>query len=216
MERKDLPNPNVIFPVPNIKTVTYVKPAIKNPNIVVGDFTYFSDVDFEEHVTHHYDFYGDKLLIGKFCQIAAGVNFVMNGANHKMNSVSTYPFYIFEGWNQTPPPMIDLPYKGDTIIGNDVWIGQNATIMPGVKIGDGAIIGANSTVASDVDKFTIVAGNPAKLIRKRFDEELIDLLEDLKWWNLGIEEIRKLLPMLYESDLEKVKVEIRDFLNKRG
>lgn len=216
MERKNLPDPNVIFPVPNIKTVTYVKPAIKNPNIVVGDFTYFSDVDFEEHVTHHYDFYGDKLLIGKFCQIAAGVNFVMNGANHKMNSVSTYPFYIFEGWNQTPPPMIDLPYKGDTIIGNDVWIGQNATIMPGVKIGDGAIIGANSTVASDVDKFTIVAGNPAKLIRKRFDEELIDLLEDLKWWNLGIEEIRKLLPMLYESDLEKVKVEIRDFLNKRG
>ena len=208
MERKNLPDPNVIFPVPNIKTVTYVKPAIKNPNIVVGDFTYFSDVDFEEHVTHHYDFYGDKLLIGKFCQIAAGVNFVMNGANHKMNSVSTYPFYIFEGWNQTPPPMIDLPYKGDTIIGNDVWIGQNATIMPGVKIGDGAIIGANSTVASDVDKFTIVAGNPAKLIRKRFDEELIDLLEDLKWWNLGIEEIRKLLPMLYESDLEKVKVEI--------
>ena len=216
MELKYLPDPNVIFPEPNIKTVTYVKPTIKNPNIVVGDFTYFSDVDFEEHVTHHYNFYGDKLLIGKFCQIAAGVNFVMNGANHKMNSVSTYPFYIFEGWNQTPPPMTDLPYKGDTIVGNDVWIGQNATIMPGVKIGDGAIIGANSTVASDVDKFTIVAGNPAKLIRKRFDEELIDLLEDLKWWNLGIEEIRKLLPMLYESDLEKVKVEIRDFLNKRG
>ncbi len=115
-----------------------------------------------------------------------------------------------------PAPMTDLPYKGDTIIGNDVWIGQNATIMPGVKIGDGAIIGANSTVASNVDNFTIVAGNPAKPIRKRFDEELIDLLEDLKWWNLGIEEIRKLLPMLYESDLEKVKAEIRDFLNKRG
>lgn len=91
------PDPNKIFPLPNSDKVTYVKPTIKNPNIIVGDFTYFSDVDFESHVTHHYDFNNDKLIIGKFCQIAAGVNFVMNGANHQMNSVSTFPFYIFEG-----------------------------------------------------------------------------------------------------------------------
>lgn len=94
-----VPNPNVIHPVHGIETVTYVKPTIKNPNIIVGDFTYFSDNDFESHVTHHYGFYGDKLIIGKFCQIAAGVNFVMNGANHQMSAVSTFPFYILDGWN---------------------------------------------------------------------------------------------------------------------
>lgn len=99
------PNPNQIYPVPNINTVTYVKPTIKNPNIIVGDFAYFSDVDFESHVTHHYDFYGDKLVIGKFCQIGKGVNFVMNGANHQMNAVSTFPFYIFEGWRQSVPTL---------------------------------------------------------------------------------------------------------------
>ncbi len=89
---KNKPNPNTIFPLPNINTLTFVKPTIKNPNIVVGDFTYFADTDFEKHVTHHYDFIGDKLIIGKFCQIGAGVEVVMNGANHQMNAVSTYLF----------------------------------------------------------------------------------------------------------------------------
>lgn len=92
---KQKPNPLTLFPVPNCKTVTYVKPAVKNPNIIVGDFTYFSDTDFEKHVMHHYDFYGDKLIIGKFCQIAAGVNFIMNGANHQMNAASTFPYPKF-------------------------------------------------------------------------------------------------------------------------
>ena len=163
------PNPNKIFPNRKIKTITNVKPAIKSKNIIVGDFTYFADTDFEKHVTHHYDFIGDKLIIGKFCQIAAGVNFVMNGANHQMNAVTTFPFYIFEGWKQKVPPLNKMPLKGDTIIGNDVWIGQNVTILPGVHIGDGAIIGLNSVVGSDVAPYTIVAGNPAKVIR-RIDE----------------------------------------------
>ncbi len=114
------PNPNTIFPIPNIKTLTYVKPTLKNPNIIVGDFTYFGDTNLESHVTHHYDFNNDKLIIGKFCQIATGVNFVMNGANHQMNTVSTFPFYIFEGWNATTPAKEEMPLKGDTIIGNDV------------------------------------------------------------------------------------------------
>ena len=118
-----LPNPNKIFPNKKLKTIINVKPAIKNKNIIVGDFTYFADTDFEKHVTHHYDFIGDKLIIGKFCQIAAGVNFVMNGANHQMNAVTTFPFYIFEGWKQPAPALSKLPLKGDTIIGNDVWIG---------------------------------------------------------------------------------------------
>lgn len=210
---KNKPNPNTIFPLPNINTLTFVKPTIKNPNIVVGDFTYFADTDFEKHVTHHYDFIGDKLIIGKFCQIGAGVEFVMNGANHQMNAVSTYPFYIFGSWDQSAPSKEDLPFKGDTVVGNDVWIGQNSTILPGVHIGDGAIIGLNSVVTRDVLPYTIVAGNPAKAVRKRFDDELIDLLLKLKWWDKSIEEINALIPLLSCSDLAKVKQEIKPLVH---
>ena len=203
------PNPNTVHPIAGYDKEIYVKPTIKNPNIIVGDFTYIADSEFESHVTHHYDFIGDKLIIGKFCQIAAGVEFVMNGANHQMNAVSTFPFYTLEGWNMKPPAKSDMPFKGDTVIGNDVWIGQNATILPGVHIGDGAIIGANSVVGSDVEPYTIVVGNPAEAIRYRFDEELTELLLKFKWWDKSIEEINELIPILTSSDLEKVKAEIR-------
>ena len=151
---------------------------------------------------------GDKLIIGKFCQIAAGVEFVMNGANHQMNAVSTFPFYTLEGWNMNPPAFSDLPLKGDTVIGNDVWIGQNAVILPGVHIGDGAIIGANSVVGSDVAPYTISVGNPARELRKRFDDELIDLMLKFKWWDKSIEEIDRLIPILTSSDLGKVRREL--------
>ena len=206
------PNPNKIFPNRKVKTITNVKPAIKNKNIIVGDFTYFADIDFEKHVTHHYDFIGDKLIIGKFCQIAAGVNFVMNGANHQMNAVTTFPFYIFEGWKQKVPPLNKMSLKGDTIIGNDVWIGQNVTILPGVHIGDGAIIGLNSVVGSDIAPYTIVAGNPAKVIRKRFDNQLIKLLLKLKWWDKSIKEINDLIPILTDNNLAEVKKFLKKYL----
>ena len=190
-----IPNPNTVHPIAGYDKEIYVKPTIKNPNIIVGDFTYIADSEFESHVTHHYDFIGDKLIIGKFCQIAAGVEFVMNGANHQMNAVSTFPFYTLEGWDMKPPAASDMPFKGDTVIGNDVWIGQNATILPGVHIGDGAIIGANSVVASDVEPYSIVVGNPVKLIRYRFDGELTSLLLKFKWWDKPVEEINALIPM---------------------
>ena len=209
MKNGKTPNPNTIHPITGYDKEIYVKPTIKNPNIIVGDFTYIADSEFESHVTHHYDWNGDKLIIGKFCQIAAGVEFVMNGANHQMNAVSTFPFYTLEGWNMNAPAMADMPLKGDTVIGNDVWIGQNAVILPGVCIGDGAIIGANSVVGSDVAPFTIVIGNPAKELRKRFDDELIELMLKFKWWEKSIEEIDGLIPVLTCSDLEKVKAEIK-------
>jgi virginiamycin A acetyltransferase len=209
VENNILPNPNVVFPVPNINTVIYVKPTIKNKNIIVGDFTYFSDVDFEKHVTHFYSFYDDKLIIGKFCQIASGVEFIMNGANHQMDCVSTFPFYIFENWNESAPLLDKLTLKGDTVIGNDVWIGQNSTILPGVKIGDGAIIGMKSVVGSDIEPYTIAAGNPARIIRKRFDEEVTGLMLKLKWWDLPIVEIIKLIPLLHDNNTENVKKTLR-------
>lgn len=208
MLNENLPSPQNMFPKSGVNFMTNVKPTVKNPNIVVGDFTYFSDVDFEKHVTHHYDFVGDKLIIGKFCQIAAGVEFMMNGANHQMNAVSTFPFYVMDGWGAKPPAFSDLPLRGDTVVGNDVWIGQNATILPGVHIGDGAVVGCNSVVASDVPAYMIVAGNPARPIRKRFDDELIDLLEKFCWWDKSIEEIKALVPLLMCGDLDKVKNEI--------
>lgn len=132
----------------------------------------------------------------------------MNGANHQMNASTTYPFYIFGTWEQHAPAQSDLPLKGDAVIGNDVWIGQNVTILPGVLIGDGAIIGANSVVASDVAPYTIVAGNPAKLIRKRFDDELTALLLKFKWWDKPIDEINSLISILTSGDLKKVKAEL--------
>lgn len=209
MSDEKIPDPDIIFPVPGIKTVTYVRPTVKSKNIIVGDFTYFSDVDFERHVTHHYEFYGDRLIIGKFCQIASGVNFIMNGANHQMACASTFPFYIFEGWGEGVPALDKLPVKGDTVIGNDVWIGQDVTILPGVTVGDGAIIGANSVVGGDVEPYSIVAGNPARLVRKRFDDELAGMLLRLKWWDRPIAEIKKLIPLLHDNDIEKVKKELQ-------
>lgn len=212
MLEKKMPNPNAVYPIRGYRQEIYVKPTIKNPNIIVGDFTYIADSDFESHVSHHYDWNNDKLIIGKFCQIAAGVEFVMNGANHQMNAVTTFPFYTLDGWNMDPPEKANLPLKGDTIIGNDVWIGQNAVILPGVHVGDGVIIGANSIVGSDIEPYTIVVGNPAKPLRKRFDDELIVLLLKFKWWDKDICEINNLIPLLTCSNIEKVKTEIKAIL----
>ncbi len=133
----------------------------------------------------------------------------MNGANHQMNAVTTFPFYTLEGWGAEAPAASDMPLKGDTVIGNDVWIGQNAVILPGVHIGDGAIIGASSVVGSNVEPYTIAAGNPAKPIRRRFDDEMIDLLLRFRWWDKDIAEINSLIPLLTSSDIEKVKSEIK-------
>ena len=214
MKQGITPNPNTVHPIAGYEEEIYVKPTVSNPDIIVGDFTYIADSEFESHVTHHYEWNGDKLIIGKFCQIASGVEFVMNGANHQMNAVSTFPFYTLEGWNMKSPAVSDLPLKGDTVVGNDVWIGQNAVILPGAHIGDGAIIGANSVVGGEVAPYTIVIGNPARELRKRFDDELIDLMLKFRWWDKSIEEIDALIPILSCSDLEKVKTEIAALLQQ--
>ena len=202
------------FPQKDYKKLCFLKNIITNPNIIVGDYTYYDDfedaLNFEKNVKYHFDFIGDKLIIGKFCMIASGVKFIMNGANHKMDGITTYPFSIFaNGWEKVIPTLDELPIKGDTVIGNDVWIGTNATIMPGIKIGDGAIIATNSTVTKNVEPYSIYAGNPARLIRYRFDEAIIRALQDTAWWDWDIEKIIEALPLLYSPD-------IKGFLNKYG
>lgn len=209
MKNGTRPDPDNIHPIAGYDKEIYVKPTIRNPNIIVGDFTYIADSEFESHVTNYYPWSRDKLIIGKFCQIAAGVEFMMNDANHQMNAVTTFPFYTLEGWEMNAPDPSEMPFKGDTVIGNDVWIGQNAVIFPGVQIGDGAIVGANSIVGSNVAPYTIVIGNPAKVLRKRFDDELTDMLLRFKWWDKSIDEIDRLIPILTCSDLVKVKEELK-------
>lgn len=214
MKNGKSPDPSTVHPIDGYENEIYVKPTITNPNILVGGFTYIADSDFARHVTHFYPWSRDRLIIGKFCQIAAGVEFVMNDANHQMNAVTTFPFYTLEGWRMAAPSPADMPFKGDTVVGNDVWIGQNAVILPGVRIGDGAIIGASSVVGSDVDPYTIVAGNPARPIRRRFDQELTALLLEWKWWDLPTEEIDAAIPLLTSGDLPAVKAEIKKRLGK--
>ena len=184
---------NTIFPLNGYKNLVFLKNIIKNSNIIVGDYTYYDDFEnpenFLKNVKYHFDFTGDKLIIGKFCMIASDVEFIMNGANHLTNAITAYPFAIFgKGWENAMEGK-SYPTKGNTIIGNDVWIGYKATILPGVKIGDGAIIGSCAVVTKDVEPYSIVGGNPAKTIRKRFDEERINELLELRWWDWDIEKI---------------------------
>ena len=200
----EIPNKDEKFPLKNYKQLCFLKNIITNPDIIVGDYTYYDDSEdvcnFERNVKYHYQFIGDKLIIGKFCMIASGVTFIMNGANHKMDGITTYPFNIFgKDWERVTPKVSDLPYKGDTIIGNDVWIGANVTIMPGVKIGDGAIISTNATVTKDVEPYTIVGGNPAMILKKRFSDEKIKELMELKWWDWDIVKITENLEYLTQK-----------------
>ncbi len=216
----DLPNPNDVFPN-EFGTSCFIKNVVTAPNVFIGDYTYYDDADnpaaFErKNILFNYPEFGDRLVIGKFCQIAAGTKFIMGPANHRISSVSTYPFHVFGGaWSQsTPPHMSQLPFKGDIVIGNDVWIGRESVIMPGVQIGDGAIVGAYSVVTKDVAPYHVVGGDPARFIKKRFHDELIELLLELKWWDFGEEKLVEFLPLLCETDLEKVRQRFSQELHK--
>lgn len=205
------PNPNNKHPMEGFPQVCYIKNTVKNPNIIIGEYTYYDDPDnsedFEKNVLYHYAFIGDKLRIGKFCAIAKGVRFIMNGANHKLSGISTYPFQIFgNGWEKVMPALNELPYKGDTVIGNDVWIGYEAVIMPGIKIGHGSIVSACSVVTKDVPAYSIVGGNPAKVLKYRFTPEDVATLENIAWWDWPIEFITKNLHHIVSADVDALNL----------
>ena len=187
------PDPMKLHPVAGQPRVVLLKPLITSPLIEVGEFSYYDDPEFADefetrNVLHHYG--PDRLIIGKFCAFAAGTTFIMNGANHRMGGVSTFPFPIMGGaWAAHIDLVTDLPSRGDTVIGNDVWIGGNATIMPGVHIGHGAIVSTGSVVAKDVPDYAIVGGNPATHIRDRCTQDEVRSLARLAWWDWPIEVI---------------------------
>lgn len=204
------PNPTLPHPVPQFTRICYIRNTVTNPNIVVGDYTYFDDPEdarnFERNVLYHFPFVGDRLVIGKFCAIAQGVRFLMNGANHSLRGMSTYPFFVFgNGWEAATPPADAFPYKGDTVVGNDVWLGYQAVVLPGVKIGDGAIIGACSVVTRDVPPYAIVGGNPARLLRMRFPPDTIEALQRIAWWDWPVEKITRHLAAITGADIHALE-----------
>lgn len=204
------PSPDTIHPMPGFPQICFLKNIITRPNIEVGNFTYYDDPsgveNFENNVLYHFPFIGDRLVIGKFCAIARGVKFIMNGANHQMDGISTFPFFIFgNGWEEARPAANELPFKGDTVIGNDVWIGYDTLIMPGVTIGDGAIIAARSVVTADVPPYAIAGGNPARIVRQRFDSDSVRRLQAIAWWDRSAAWIGRHLAQIRSGDIDALE-----------
>lgn len=186
--------------------------AITRPNILVGDYTIYNDFrsdprEFEKNnVLYQYPVNHDRLIIGKFCSIACGATFIFNSANHRQDSLSSYTFPLFyEEWQLDKSQVASAwDNKGDIVIGNDVWIGYEATILSGVEIGDGAIIGAKAVVTKDVPPYSVVGGVPAKQIKQRFDSETIQRLRQLKWWDWSQEKIRQAIPYLKNGNIDRL------------
>ncbi len=207
-----IPDANKIYPRSNDYQTIYLKNVIKRANIKVGDYTIYNDCyndprEFEKNnVLYQYPINNDKLIIGKFCSIACKAKFLMTSGNHTMKSLSTYTFPIFyEEWGLDVSLITDAwDNKGDIVIGNDVWIGYDAIIMPGVKIGDGAIIGTRAIVTNDVPPYTIVGGIPAKVIKKRFGDDIILKLLKIKWWYWPYEKIKANIKYIQSWDIDKL------------
>lgn len=198
------------YPLAGIERLAFLKTVVSNPMIEVGDYTYYDDPKgverFEENVLYHFPFIGDRLIIGRFCQIAAETKFIMNGGNHRTGGISAFPFFIFGGdWSGRIEGEAEPNIRGDTIVGNDVWIGYDALIMPGITVGDGAIIATRSVVTKDVPPYAVVAGNPAKVVKMRFDPRTIERLLAIKWWDWDIETITAHIPQICGLDLEALE-----------
>lgn len=198
-----------VYPRPHDGQTVYLKDVITGPNIEVGEYTIYNDFardprDFEKNnVLYHYPINGDRLVIGRFCSIACGAKFMFTSGNHSMQSLANYTFPIFfDEWGLDTKDICDAwDNKGDTVIGNDVWIGYEAVIMSGVKIGDGAVIGTRALVTNDVPPYTIVGGVPAKPIRRRFDDATVEKPEALRWWDWDKDRLKRALPAIQAGDI---------------
>lgn len=209
----NIPSPDVVFPN-EYGTSCFLKNVIAAPSITVGDCTYYDGpadpAAFEgNNVLFNWPEFGGQLNSGKFCSIASGVKFIMGSSSHRLSSISAYPFSVFGGlWTErTPPRLSQLPFKGDTVVGNDVWLGRECAVMPGATIGDGAIAAAYSVVARDVEPHAVVGGNSARILKKRFSRELTSLLLRLRWRDFPPEKPADFLPVLRNENLDGV---IRD------
>lgn len=202
------PSPTTKHPIPGVTRTGFLRPFITRPNIIVGDYTYYDDPrgpeQFESNVLYHFDFVGDRLVIGKYCSIAAEVRFIMNGGNHPTNWLTTFPFPVFgAGWEAAMPGQ--RPTKGDTMVGHDVWIGFGSVIMPGVSIGNGAIIATGAVVTRDVPAYAIIGGNPGAILRYRFDEDTIVRLERLQWWEWDASKVTRNVKALCAGDIAELE-----------
>lgn len=204
------PSPESTHPIKGYESLVFLKNFVKASNIYVGDYTYYDDrrngpEKFEEYnVLYNYDVSKVKLTIGKFCTIAAETRFIMLG-NHKLDAISTYPFPVFgHGWENAYTTS-DLPVKGDIVVGNDVWFGYDSLIKNGVAIGNGAIIATRAVVIKDVPAYSIVGGNPAKVVKMRFDNTTIERLQKIAWWNWPIEKINRHLKLICNLDINRLE-----------
>lgn len=189
--------------------VVFLKPLCEWPLTEVGEFSYYADPDdptgFERNnVLYHYG--PERLVIGKYCALAAGVRFIMNAANHRRDGVSCYPFPMMGGdWLAQMDLLADRPTGRDTVVGNDVWLGYRATVLPGVRIGDGAIVAAHAVVAEDVPAYGVVAGNPARLVRRRFPDDQVRRLQRLAWWDWPVEVVTRHVRHIMTGDLDALE-----------
>lgn len=207
------PDPSDPHPMRGFPQICYIRNTVDNPQIQVGEYSYYDDPEdsegFARNVLYLFPFIGDRLIIGRYCAIARGATFVMNGANHRMSGFSTYPFNIFgNGWERSTPLPQELPYKGDTVVGNDVWIGYEAMLMPGVRVGDGAIVAARSVVSADVPAYAIVAGNPARVVRMRYDETQVQRLLRIAWWDWDADKVSRNLELIVGADLDALEAAV--------
>lgn len=204
------PDPSLLHPMPGAPSVMFIRNIPGLPaRIVAGDFSYYDDPGgpeaFLANVRYHYDFNGDRLVIGRYCALATGVTFLLNGGNHRTAGISTFPFPIFEAWRGRWDGEMDFPNRGDTVVGNDVWMGHDSLVMPGVTIGDGAIVATRAVVTKDVPPYAIVGGNPARVIRTRFDDATIERLERIAWWDWPPERVTEAIPLISQGAVDALE-----------